>query len=83
VFDGHRTRRVYPICAVAVIRGKPGNAEEHVTPPGGFERVLTFIGSKVTAGDAKVKASKSDDTWSIEVNDYEHYWIPEALIYGD
>jgi hypothetical protein len=62
VFDGHRTHRIHPICAVAVIRGKSGNAEVHVTPPGGFERVLIFIGSKVTAGDAKVKASKSGDT---------------------
>ncbi len=32
--------------------------------------------------DYKVKASKSGDMWSIEVNDYEHYRIPEAVISG-
>lgn len=70
-------------CEFGVIRGKVGNAEVHVTPPGGFERVLTFIGSKVTSdAGAKVKASKSGDEWSVEVNDYEHYRIPEAVISG-
>jgi hypothetical protein len=70
-------------CDFGVIRGKPGNAEVHVTPPGGFKRVLTFGGGKVTsAADAKVKASKSGDLWSVDVNDYEHYRIPEAVISG-
>ena len=65
-----------------MIRGKPGNAEVHVTPPGGFKRVLTFMGDKVTAKGSKVKASKHGDMWSVEVNDYEHYQIPEAVIVG-
>jgi hypothetical protein len=65
-----------------VIRGKPGSAEIHLTPPGGLERVLTFTGVKVTGGDAKVKASKTGDLWTIEVNDYERYRIPEAVISG-
>ncbi len=70
-------------CDFGVIRGKPGNAEVHVTPPGGLERVLTFMGSKVTStGAAKVKATKTGDTWSIEVNDVEHYQIPEAVVSG-
>jgi hypothetical protein len=70
-------------CDFGVIRGKPGNAEVHVTPPGGIERVLTFMGSKVTStGGAKVKAAKTGDTWSIEVNDVEHYQIPEAVVSG-
>ena len=29
---------------IGVIRGEPGNAEVHVTPPGGLTRVLTFMG---------------------------------------
>jgi hypothetical protein len=29
-----------------------------------------------------VKASKSGDLWSVDVNDYEHYRIPEAVISG-
>ena len=70
-------------CDFGVIRGKPGNAEVHVTPAGGFKRVLNFAGGKVTSdGDAKVKASKSGDLWSVDVNDYEHYRIPEAVVSG-
>ena len=70
-------------CDFGVIRGKLGNAEVHVTPPGGFKRVLTFADGKVTSGaDAKVKASKNGDLWSVDVNDYEHYRIPEAVISG-
>jgi hypothetical protein len=70
-------------CEFGVIRGKPGNAEVHITPPGGFKRVLTFIGDKVSAdGNGKVKAAKSGDMWSIEVNDYEYYQIPVAVING-
>jgi hypothetical protein len=70
-------------CDFGVIRGKPGNAEVHVTPPGGFKRVLTFAGSTVTSdAGAKVKASKTGDLWSVDVNDYEHYRIPEAVISG-
>jgi len=69
-------------CEFGVIRGKPGNAEVHIKPAGGLERVLTFMGNKVTSGNDKVKASKSGDLWTIEVNDYEHYQIPEAVISG-
>ena len=70
-------------CDFGVIRGKPGNAEVHVTPPGGFKRVLTFLGDKVTAdGAAGVKAAKSGDEWVVDVNDYEHYRIPTAVISG-
>lgn len=70
-------------CDFGVIRGQPGKAELHVTPPGGFRRVLTFAGGKVTsASDAKVKASKTGDLWTVDVNDYEHYRIPEAVISG-
>jgi hypothetical protein len=69
-------------CNFGVIRGKPGNAEVHVTPPGGFERVLTFAAGKVTAAGARVKATKDRDLWSVDVNDYEHYGIPEAIVSG-
>lgn len=70
-------------CDFGVIRGKPGNAEVQVTPPGGFKRVLNFAGGTVTSdAGAKVKASKSGDEWSVDVNDNEHYRIPEAVISG-
>lgn len=70
------------LCKVGVLRGRPGNADVHITPPGGLERVLRFMGSTVSAGDAKVKASQQGDLWLIDVNDYEHYQIPEAVISG-
>ncbi|WP_428356953.1 hypothetical protein [Methyloprofundus sp.] len=70
-------------CDFGVIRGKSGNAQVHVTPPGGLERVLTFEAKKVVSeGSATVKSSKSGDLWLIEVNDYEHYQIPDAVISG-
>jgi hypothetical protein len=70
-------------CDFGVIRGSPGNAEVHVTPPGGIRRVLTFAGGKVTSGaDARVSAIKSGDLWLVDVDSHEHYRIPEAVISG-
>lgn len=70
-------------CKFGVIRGFYGNAEVHLIPPGGFERTLIFIGTKVTPGSGDdVKATKKDDLWSVNVNGYEYYQIPEAVIYG-
>jgi hypothetical protein len=70
-------------CDYGVIRGQPGNVEVHVTPPGGFKRVLTFIAGKVTVDSgASVKTTRSADGWLVDVNDYEHYRIPDAVISG-
>jgi len=70
-------------CDFGVIRGGPGRAVIHVTPPGGLKRTLKFADGKVSAdGGGKVKASQSGDEWSVEVNDYEHYRIPDAVISG-
>ena len=70
-------------CEFGVIRGKPGNAEVHITPPGGLKRVLIFMGDKVTTNPGeKIKAVKQGYDWLIEVNDYEHYAIPEAVVLG-
>jgi len=70
-------------CEFGVIRGKPGNAEVHITPPGGLKRVLIFMGDTVTMNPGeKIKAVKQGYDWVIEVNDYEHYTIPEAVVEG-
>jgi hypothetical protein len=70
-------------CDFGVIRGKPGNAEVHITPPGGLKRVLIFMGDKVTTNTGeKIKAVKRGYDLFIEVNDYEHYTIPEAVVQG-
>ena len=44
--------------------------------------MLAFRGNTVTSGSDKVKAAKAGDLWTIDVNDYEHYQIPEAVIVG-
>lgn len=44
--------------------------------------MLTFKGNSVTSGNEKVKASKTDDGWTMEVNDYEHYRLRQAVISG-
>lgn len=70
-------------CEFGVIRGKPGNAEVHITPPGGLKRVLSFMGGTVSTNPGeKLKAVKQGYDWSIEVNDYEHYTVPEAVVSG-
>ena len=70
-------------CEFGVIRGEPGNAEVHITPPGGLTRVLTFMGANVTTNPGeKVEAVKQGYDWSVKVNDYKHYTIPEAVISG-
>lgn len=70
-------------CDFGVIRGRPGNAEVHVTPPGGLQRVLTFKGGKVTVdAGARVKVIRSGDLWLVDVDNGEHYRIPEAVISG-
>ena len=70
-------------CEFGVIRGRPGNAEVHITPPGGLKRVLIFMGDKVTTNPGeKIKAVKRGSDWFIEINDYEHYTIPEAVVEG-
>lgn len=71
------------MCPFGVIRGQPGNAEVRITPPGGLERTLKFSGNQVTAPSSQsIKASKQGDEWSIEVNDFERYRVPEAVING-
>jgi len=71
-------------CEFGVIRGKPGNAEVHVTPPGGGTRVLNFRSAQVTIADPTVhlKASMSGDNWSISIDDFEFYDIPMEVIDG-
>lgn len=70
-------------CPFGVIRSGPGQAEIHITPPGGMQRTLKFSGKQVTApGSQSVKSGMQGDEWTIEVNDFERYRIPEAVING-
>lgn len=72
-------------CQFGVIRHGPGKAEVHVTAPGsGEERILVFAGSEVTTPDASTRltAAKQGDKWSISINDFEYYQVPDAVIVG-
>jgi hypothetical protein len=69
-------------CPFSVVRGSSGNADVRIKPEGGLERLLTFRGDRVTSGNEKVKATRSGDTWTIEVNDYEHYRVYDSVIFG-
>ena len=69
-------------CPFGVIRGSLGNADVRIKPEGGLERLLTFRGNSVTSGSEKVKATKTGDTWTIEVKDYEHYRVYDSVIFG-
>ncbi|HWH75392.1 MAG TPA: hypothetical protein VNV16_14130 [Methylibium sp.] len=76
-------REALAMCPFGVIRGGPGRAEVRITPPGGLERVLAFSGGQVSApGASSIKASKPGDEWRIEINDFERYRIPEAVVDG-
>jgi len=78
-------------CSFGVIRGAVGNAEVHLQSPG-FDvtlhkdgvRVLKFAGDKVTSANPseKVTSQKQGDEWSISVDDFQFYVIPEAVIVG-
>jgi hypothetical protein len=79
-------------CSFGVIRGASGNAEVHIAPVGydvvahrdTVETVLMFSGDTVTSRDPDktVSAAKHGDDWSIGVNDFYFYTIPDAVIVG-
>jgi hypothetical protein len=78
-------------CSFGVIRSAPGHAEVHLAFPGYDVRlhkdkahVLTFSGDKVASRNSheRVRVERHGDNWSIDVNDYYYYVIPEAVING-
>jgi hypothetical protein len=79
-------------CSFGVVRGGSGQAKVHLLPPGyditlhqdKVETVLVFSGASVSSAAAKdrVMAEKQGDEWSIGVNDFRFYIIPEAVISG-
>lgn len=71
-------------CDFGVIRGTSGNADLHLTLPGGAKRTLYFRGAQVTAdGGAAVTARHAADEWIVDVDGREHYWIADVAILGD
>lgn len=78
-------------CSFGVIRRGAGKADVYLAEPG-FDvtlhkdklRVLQFAGNTVASAnpDEKVKSEKRGDEWSITVNDFYFYSIPDAVIVG-
>jgi hypothetical protein len=78
-------------CSMGVIRKGNGRADVYLAEPG-YDvtlhkdklRILRFDGTSVTSADPKEKvtATKKGDSWTVSVNDYYHYVIPEAVIVG-
>jgi hypothetical protein len=78
-------------CSFGVIRLGPDRADVYLASPG-FDvalhkdqlRVLKFAGKTVTStkADEKVTFEKKGDEWSIVVNDFQYYSIPDAVIVG-
>ena len=78
-------------CSFGIIRSAPGQAEVNLASPG-YDvtlhkdrlRVLRFAGDTVTSPEPKDKVTfeKQGDSWSIRVNHFYFYVIPEAVISG-
>ena len=78
-------------CAFGVIRHGLGQAEVHVLPPGDVlgthtdrARILKFSGNKVIPANPseRAEAQLRGDIWSVTVNGFYFYEIPEAVING-
>jgi hypothetical protein len=79
-------------CSFGVIRGASGNAEVRLAPvgydvvlhPDKVETVLIFHGDSVKSAKAsdKLTATKQGDEWSIGVNEFLFYSIPDVVIVG-
>lgn len=71
-------------CPFGVVRGQPGHAEVRITTPTGLRRTLRFAGGQVSAGpgEGEVRARRQGDEWEVEVNDFERFRIPEAVVSG-
>lgn len=71
------------MCTFGVIRGQAGHAEVRIAPPGGTARTLIFDPRRVTAPSSRsVETIKTGDEWTIEVNGFERYRVPEAVVNG-
>ncbi|HXV83013.1 MAG TPA: hypothetical protein VEG60_24380 [Candidatus Binatia bacterium] len=78
-------------CSFGVIRSGAGKAEVYLANPG-FDvtlhkdklRILRFSGNSVTSSNPKEKvtATKQGDNWSISVNGFNFYTIPDTVING-
>lgn len=68
-----------------VIRSSDGKAEVHAKITGGLSRVFIFSQGEWTCKTESCALRFNrigSDEWELIVNDYEKYYIPDAVIYG-
>lgn len=65
-----------------VIRKSYGNVTIKARVKGILPCTLNFSNGKWTSEGNKVKTIRRGDEWEVIVNDYEHYYIPDAVVYG-
>jgi hypothetical protein len=68
-----------------VIRSSGGKAEVHAKISGGLSRVFVFSQGEWSCKSENCKlnfAKIGADEWELIVNEYEKYYIPDAVIYG-
>lgn len=66
-----------------VIRNSDGSADLHLKIPNGLQQKIRFERGEWTCPACTgIKYTKNGDEWTVTLNDYEHYYIPEAVITG-
>jgi hypothetical protein len=66
-----------------VIRNSDGSAELHLKIPNGLQQKIRFErGEWSCVSCTGIKYTKNGDEWTVTINDYERYYIPDAVITG-
>jgi hypothetical protein len=66
-----------------VIRNSDGSAELHLKIPGGLQQKIKFERGEWTCQNCNgIKYTRQGDEWTVTLNDYERYYIPDAVITG-
>lgn len=66
-----------------VIRKSDGSAELHLKVPNGLQQKIKFERGEWTCLSCTgIKYTKNGDEWTVTINDYERYYIPDAVITG-
>ncbi len=65
-----------------VVRTGNGTATVDIHPKGGLKRTLKFANGEWTCEGSKLSTKREGDEWIVTIDDYDHYTIPDAVIYG-
>lgn len=66
-----------------VIRNSDGSAELHLKIPNGLQQKIKFERGEWSCISCNgIKYTKNADEWTVTLNDYERYYIPDAVITG-